>query len=84
MPAHNTAIRYEDVELPRFDELVNSRPSTEQVSAYAQESLTTLVTHLRSALVIGETTTLPLKVQAPAVARLLCALAEDLENLAES
>jgi hypothetical protein len=78
-----SVIHFEDIELPKFNELGNSQLNRAQVSAYAQESLTTLATHLRSALVIGETTSLPLKVQAPAIARLLYALAEDLENIAD-
>jgi hypothetical protein len=77
------SIHFEDIELSKFNELVNSQRQREQVSAYAQESLVSMATHLRSALVIGETTSLPLKVQAPAVARLLYALAEDLQNLAD-
>ena len=76
-------IHFEDIELPKFNELNNSLLLQGQVSAYAQESLTTLATHLRSALLIGETTSLPLKVQAPAIAWLLYALAEDLQNLAD-
>ena len=84
MSAGKLAPRFEDVGLPKFYELANSATPDTQVSAYAQESLTSFATHLRCALVIGETTTLPLKVQAAAVARLLGALAEDLQNLANN